>query len=134
MIRGRFVALLMLFLAAPTLAQACVCSKAPPGMCPGLQKDDVVFVGTVIAAENVPPDRKFACHASSCSLPFSNQRTLCRRKHRPRSISLPAAKMATAPSSSSKASNISCSPIERTTAGSSPQFAAALGPLPKVAR
>jgi hypothetical protein len=56
MIRGRFVALLLVFFIAPTMARACVCSKAPPGMCPGLQKDDVAFVGTVTAADNVPPD------------------------------------------------------------------------------
>ena len=56
MIRGRFVVLLLVFFIAPTVARACACSKAPPGMCPGLQKDDVAFVGTVTAAENVPPD------------------------------------------------------------------------------
>lgn len=56
MIRGRVVVFLLLFLVAPAVARACACSKAPPGMCPGLQKDDVAFVGTVTAAENVPPD------------------------------------------------------------------------------
>jgi len=56
MIRGRVVVLLLLFLIAPAVARACVCSKAPPGMCPGLQKDDVAFVGTVTAAENVAQD------------------------------------------------------------------------------
>ena len=34
---------------------ACTCSKAPPGTCQGLQQDDVVFVGTVMDVENVPP-------------------------------------------------------------------------------
>src|SRR5271154_7396679 len=45
-----------LFALAAAAAGACTCSKAPPGTCPGLQKDDVVFLGTVTAAENVPPD------------------------------------------------------------------------------
>jgi len=56
MIRGRFVALVLLFLTAPAAVRACACSKAPPGMCPGLQKDDVAFLGTVVSAENVPAD------------------------------------------------------------------------------
>src|ERR1700757_672072 len=56
MIRGRFVALLLVFFVAPGVARACVCSKAPPGMCPGLKKDDVALVGTVTAAENVAQD------------------------------------------------------------------------------
>jgi len=56
MIRTRFVAALFFFLTAPALTQACVCSKAPPGECPGLQKDDIAFLGTVTDAENVPQD------------------------------------------------------------------------------
>ena len=35
-------------------AFACTCSKEPPGTCPGLQTDDVVFTGTVIGIEVLP--------------------------------------------------------------------------------
>jgi hypothetical protein len=45
---------MFLFSLAPA-ALACTCSKAPPGVCPGLQQDDVVFLGTVTQAENVSP-------------------------------------------------------------------------------
>lgn len=45
------VAILFLVLAA--VAQACTCSQEPPGKCPGLQKDDVVFLGTVTAVEDI---------------------------------------------------------------------------------
>ena len=31
----------------PSALLACTCSKEPPGKCPGLQSDDVVFLGTV---------------------------------------------------------------------------------------
>ncbi len=49
-----FIGLLILIcLAAPGAAKACACSKAAPGACQGLQQGDVVFVGTVIAAEKV---------------------------------------------------------------------------------
>jgi len=54
MIRRALLALSVIILAAPFAARACTCSKAPPGMCPGLQKDDVVFLGTVTEAENIP--------------------------------------------------------------------------------
>ncbi|HTS12941.1 MAG TPA: hypothetical protein VMH00_12545 [Candidatus Limnocylindrales bacterium] len=43
----RALIILFLSLAAPVASWACICSQAPPGQCPGLQKDDVVFVGTV---------------------------------------------------------------------------------------
>ena len=36
-----------IWLIMPSGARACVCSQAPPGACPGLQKGDVVFLGTV---------------------------------------------------------------------------------------
>ena len=39
----------------PASTTACTCSKAPPGVCPGLQSDDVVFIGTVTDIENVSP-------------------------------------------------------------------------------
>jgi hypothetical protein len=35
---------------------ACTCSKQPPGTCPGLQPDDVVFIGTVTQIEVLAPD------------------------------------------------------------------------------
>jgi hypothetical protein len=44
----------LLLLAAP--AWACTCSNAAPGACPGLQKDDVVFLGVVTSAGTLPPD------------------------------------------------------------------------------
>ena len=44
---------ILLFWPASTIA--CTCSKAPPGVCPGLQSDDVVFIGTVTDIENVSP-------------------------------------------------------------------------------
>jgi len=56
MIRVRLVALLLFLFAVPASVRACTCSTAPPGMCPGLQKDDVAFLGTVTSAENVPAD------------------------------------------------------------------------------
>ena len=34
-------------------ARGCTCSQAPPGQCPGLQKGDVVFLGTVTAVEDI---------------------------------------------------------------------------------
>lgn len=37
-------------------AQACACSQATPGECQGLQKGDVVFLGTVTDAENITGD------------------------------------------------------------------------------
>jgi hypothetical protein len=39
-------------LAAPA-ARACTCSQQAPGTCPGLQKDDVVFLGTVTAVQDI---------------------------------------------------------------------------------
>lgn len=52
----QFLGLFFVFLAAPLSSWACVCSKAPPGVCPGLQKDDVVFLGTVTKIENLAAD------------------------------------------------------------------------------
>ena len=43
---------LLLVLAVPA-ARACTCSQAPPGKCPGLQEDDVVFLGTVTGVEDI---------------------------------------------------------------------------------
>jgi len=49
MLRRLLVALLFAF-ALPAASHACACSQAPPGKCPGLQKDDVVFLGSVTDA------------------------------------------------------------------------------------
>jgi hypothetical protein len=54
MIRRVLLMLSVFLCAAPFPVRACTCSKAPPGMCPGLQKDDVVFLGTVTVVENLP--------------------------------------------------------------------------------
>lgn len=42
-----------LCLLATPAARACTCSNEPPGKCPGLQKDDVVFLGTVTAVQDI---------------------------------------------------------------------------------
>ena len=47
------VALLVFFI--PSSLWACTCSKEPPGKCPGLQSDDVVFLGTVTDIAAVAP-------------------------------------------------------------------------------
>jgi hypothetical protein len=52
--RRVYMALYVFFSFAPHFALACTCSKAPPGACLGLQKDDVVFLGTVVEIEDVP--------------------------------------------------------------------------------
>lgn len=54
MFQRAFLSLCVLFLLAPPAMRACTCSKAAPGVCPGLQSDDVVFLGTVTQVENVP--------------------------------------------------------------------------------
>src|SRR6202044_1729475 len=47
------LSLLVLLGALPTFG--CTCSKQPPGTCPGLQTDDVVFTGTVVGIETLKP-------------------------------------------------------------------------------
>jgi len=42
-----------LILLASFAARACTCSQQAPGKCPGLQSGDVVFLGTVTAAEDI---------------------------------------------------------------------------------
>jgi len=53
MIRRALAAFLFLIPAVSLASHACTCSDAPPGKCPGLQKDDVVFLGTVTAVEDI---------------------------------------------------------------------------------
>jgi hypothetical protein len=64
------MALYVLLFFAPNLAYACTCSKAPPGACAGLQKDDVVILGTVIEIENISASLSSAtADATSASSP-----------------------------------------------------------------
>jgi len=45
----------LIWLGGPPAAKACACSQNSPGACQGLQKGDVVFLGTVTDIENVTP-------------------------------------------------------------------------------
>jgi hypothetical protein len=57
----RWVLLLsFLALVAPAHVWACACSQALPGKCPGLQKDDVTFLGTVTEIARAPLDNAAA--------------------------------------------------------------------------
>lgn len=57
-----FLVCLLLIPAISIATRGCTCSDALPGKCPGLQADDVVFLGTVTAVEDIayaapkPPD------------------------------------------------------------------------------
>jgi hypothetical protein len=53
MIRRVLTALLILIPVLSLPSKACTCSEQPPGQCPGLQKDDVVFLGTVTVVEDI---------------------------------------------------------------------------------
>ena len=57
MMRRTLLGVSLLWFAGPFATTACTCSTAPPGKCPGLQADDVVFLGTVtgIEALTAPP-------------------------------------------------------------------------------
>lgn len=66
--RGRaLLGFLLACFLAPSAAHACACSKAPPGVCPGLQKDDVVFTGTVIDIQPAAADASNASAAAPAS-------------------------------------------------------------------
>jgi hypothetical protein len=54
MMRRTLLGVSLLWFAGPFVTAACTCSTAPPGKCPGLQADDVVFLGTVTEVENLP--------------------------------------------------------------------------------
>ncbi len=62
MIRRGLVTFLLLIPMISLTSQACTCSQEAPGKCPGLQKGDVVFLGTVTLVEDIayasprPPD------------------------------------------------------------------------------
>jgi hypothetical protein len=61
--RGLLVLTFLSFFITSSL-WACSCSKEPPGKCPGLQSDDVVFLGTVTDIAAVAP--------ASAAVPDSN--------------------------------------------------------------
>ena len=48
-----FFACLLLIPAISISSRACTCSDVAPGRCPGLEADDVVFLGTVTLAEDI---------------------------------------------------------------------------------
>lgn len=54
MIQRAFLAVSFLLVFVSPGLWACTCSNEPPGKCPGLQSDDVVFLGTVTDVANVP--------------------------------------------------------------------------------
>jgi hypothetical protein len=72
MIQRALLILSVLFFAVPFSTVACTCSNAPPGKCPGLQADDVVFVGTVAGIENLgaptPPADPSAAASSGATV------------------------------------------------------------------
>jgi hypothetical protein len=53
MIRRALVAFLVLIPLISFSSRACTCSQASPGKCPGLEKGDVVFLGTVTLVEDI---------------------------------------------------------------------------------
>ncbi len=53
MIRRGLAAFLFLIPAISFSSQACTCSDAPPGTCPGIQQGDVIFLGTVTVLEDI---------------------------------------------------------------------------------
>lgn len=55
MIRCAILGVCVLVFIPFAAARACTCSQALPGQCAGLQKDDVVFVGTVTDIQHVEP-------------------------------------------------------------------------------
>jgi hypothetical protein len=55
MIQRGLLAVASLLFFIPSSLWACTCSKEPPGKCPGLQSDDVVFLGTVTDIAAVAP-------------------------------------------------------------------------------
>jgi hypothetical protein len=52
---NRFIQVLALIFALfPAASWGCICSQQSPGKCPGLQKDDIVFLGTVTQVARMP--------------------------------------------------------------------------------
>jgi len=51
----RFIKVLaLIFALSPAASWGCICSPQTPGKCPGLQKDDIVFLGTVRQVVRMP--------------------------------------------------------------------------------
>jgi hypothetical protein len=67
MMQRSFLAVALLLFFIPSGLWACTCSKQPPGKCPGLQSDDVVFLGTVTEVAAVAPDATSAEAASAAA-------------------------------------------------------------------
>ena len=67
MIRRALVAFLLLLPVISITSQACTCSQESPGKCPGLQKDDVVFLGTVTVVEDIAYATPRAADSSDAS-------------------------------------------------------------------
>ncbi len=118
------------FSCAPGL-WACTCSKEPPGKCPGLQSDDVVFLGTVtdVAASSPPiPNERRSTGSGrirSRAIIFTLTKDLPAPKRRTLT-SFPAAMTATAPTTSRKAISTSSSRSRKRKAVFSRLSAAAL--------
>lgn len=67
MVRRPILAAALLLFFIPSGLWACTCSKQPPGKCPGLQSDDVVFLGTVTEVAAVAPDATTAESAAAAA-------------------------------------------------------------------
>ena len=67
MMRRSFLAATLLLFFSSSGLWACTCSKQPPGKCPGLQSDDVVFLGTVTDVAAVAPDAASAESAAAAA-------------------------------------------------------------------
>jgi hypothetical protein len=75
MIQRGFLTLAFLLFFIPSGLWACTCSKEPPGKCPGLQSDDVVFLGTVTdisAVANTPVTNPTASPDANGATPDAN--------------------------------------------------------------
>jgi hypothetical protein len=65
MIRRAILGMCVLVFLPISAAWACTCTQAAPGKCGGLQKDDVVFLGTVTDIQRVLPANTDAAPANS---------------------------------------------------------------------
>ncbi|MFZ3217098.1 MAG: hypothetical protein WA192_13665 [Candidatus Acidiferrales bacterium] len=77
MIQRSLLAISFLLFFIPSGLWACTCSQEPPGQCPGLQADDVVFVGTVTEIAAAAPDAaaSSAADAAASTAPTSQAPT-----------------------------------------------------------
>jgi hypothetical protein len=81
--------IIFLIAAFPALAQACGCSVAAPGECPGLQSTDVAFMGTVTDAELVPPEPAERPAASDPAAPSPDAATPAATQSQPAAEPVP---------------------------------------------